>query len=236
MIIAMILAHLVGDYILQWDSLARWKSCELKGVLVHGLVILAVTWLFALPFDPGWWQGILFISITHVLIDAAQLYYHPPIPPLLRFTIDQALHFTMIFIALAAGGFLSLSSLGPDLIAGATTTPWLTAVTFYAFVTMPAWVLLKFLVYAFVKHSPPEFPGKPNKYVGISERLIIMTMVVFGQVLLVPLVALPRVLLTWPRTQSHQMSHQIDPVYMADLATSILLAVLTGYALRLLPL
>ena len=56
MIIAMFLAHLVGDYILQWDSLALWKSRELKGVLAHGLVVTFVTFLFILPFEPTWWQ------------------------------------------------------------------------------------------------------------------------------------------------------------------------------------
>ena len=39
MITSMFLAHLVGDYILQWDSLAMWKSREYKGVLAHTLVV-----------------------------------------------------------------------------------------------------------------------------------------------------------------------------------------------------
>ncbi len=232
MVISMILAHLVGDYILQWDALALWKSRELKGVLVHGAVIFVVTWLFALPFDATWWQGVLFISLTHVLIDAAQLYYRPPISPLHRFTIDQVLHFTMIFIALAAGGYLSLSSLIPDLLTSAASTPWLTAITFYAFVTMPAWVMLKFMVYAAVEHGPPVFPGTPNKYVGIAERVIIATLVAFGQFLLIPLVALPRVLLTLPRTQQHRL----DPLFVADLVSSMSLAIMVGLGLRLLPL
>jgi len=53
MVIAMYLAHLVGDYVLQWDALARWKSRELKGVLAHGMIVLIVTWLLSLPFDAG---------------------------------------------------------------------------------------------------------------------------------------------------------------------------------------
>lgn len=48
MVIAMYLAHLVGDFILQWDNLAQWKSRELKGVLVHGLIIFLTTWFFSL--------------------------------------------------------------------------------------------------------------------------------------------------------------------------------------------
>ena len=232
MVIAMILAHLVGDYVLQWDRLARWKSLSLQGVMVHGAIILAVTWLFALPFDASWWKGVLFISVTHILIDAAQVYYKPPITPLLRFSIDQALHFAMIFIALVAGGYLTIGSLGADLLASAVATPWLTAVTIYAFVTMPAWVLLKFTVYAVVEHAPPDFPAKPSKYVGITERVLITTLVAFGQILLVPLVTLPRLIVAWPQAKQHQL----DRVYLAEFLASATLAIGTGLVLRMLPL
>ncbi len=43
MIISMFLAHLVGDYILQWDALALAKSREFKGVLLHSIIIFIVT-------------------------------------------------------------------------------------------------------------------------------------------------------------------------------------------------
>jgi hypothetical protein len=36
MIAAMLLAHIVVDYVLQWDGLARWKSERLSGVVAHG--------------------------------------------------------------------------------------------------------------------------------------------------------------------------------------------------------
>jgi hypothetical protein len=49
MVIAILLSHLFGDYILQWDSLSRWKSQALGGVLVHGAIVIAITWLFSLP-------------------------------------------------------------------------------------------------------------------------------------------------------------------------------------------
>lgn len=40
MIAAMLLAHIVVDYVLQWDGLARWKSERLSGVIVHGGIVL----------------------------------------------------------------------------------------------------------------------------------------------------------------------------------------------------
>lgn len=231
MIIAMILAHLVGDFILQWDALARWKSQSMQGVIVHSLVLAAVTAAFALPFPPFWWQGVLFISVTHFLIDAVQFYYRPAVPPLLRFFVDQFLHLLMIVVALAAGGFLSWSSLWADILAGAEQTPGLTALLGYAFITMPAWVLIKFAVYGLVKGQPPNFPAGPNKYVGIVERLLITTLVIFGQVLIVPLVALPRLIMDWPRVTKAGG----DSIYLTEFIASIALAVAVGYGLSLFP-
>lgn len=232
----MFLAHLVGDYVLQWDALADWKSRELKGVIAHCIIILVVTALFALPFDPTWWSGILFISLTHFLIDASQLFARRhvdlPIPALVRFIADQTMHALFILLALVWGGFLVWGNLWGGIVASVQAAPMLTALLGYAFVTMPAWVLLKFAVYGLVKGQPPNFPAGPNKYVGITERLIITTLVLTGQVLLVPLVALPRLLMEWPKV----VNGGGDSVYVAELVSSVALAVAVGLGINMLPL
>jgi hypothetical protein len=105
----------------------------------------------------------------------------------------------------------------------------LTALLGYAFITMPSWVLLKFVVYALVKGQPPNFPAVPNKYVGITERLIITTLVLFGPVLLVPLVALPRLVVEWPRVAKGG-----NGVYLAETFSSMALAVGVGIGLNVL--
>lgn len=226
----MLLAHLVGDYVLQWDALAQWKSREMRGVVAHSFVLFVVTALFALPFDPTWWSGILLISISHFAIDAAQLIFKPAIPPLLRFSIDQALHIFFIILALVLGGYLEWGNIWGGIIASAQATPMLTGLLGYAFITMPTWVLLKFVVYALVKGQPPDFPAGPSKYVGITERVIITTLVLFGQVLLVPLVALPRLIIEWPKV----VNAGGDRVYLTELISSVALAVCVGAVLTLL--
>jgi hypothetical protein len=230
MVMAMILAHLVGDYVLQWDALAQWKSRELRGVIAHSIVLFAVTALFAAFIDPTWWWGVLFISVTHFLVDAAQFYFRPPIPPLLRFLIDQFLHFLFILIALLAGGYLVWGAIWPGIVADAQSQPLLTALVGYVFITMPTWVLLKFVVYGLVKGQPPDFPAGPSKYVGITERVLITTLVLFGQILLVPLVALPRLMMEWPRV----VRGGGDVVYVAELISSVVLAVAVGLGLSAL--
>lgn len=227
MIIAMLLAHLVGDYILQWDSLALWKSRELKGVIAHSLVVFIVTVLFALPFSPFWWQGILFIGITHLLIDAVQLYWKPPVPPLFRFLLDQLAHFTVITLALWAGGYLALGTLIANFSSLFQNDRLLVVVTAYAFITMPAWVLVKFAAYGLVKGSAPEFPGITNKYIGILERLLIATFVALGQFVLVPLVTVPRLAMEWRTVVNGEQT----AVYITELLASTAVAVLIGLAI-----
>ncbi|MCA9973010.1 MAG: DUF3307 domain-containing protein [Anaerolineales bacterium] len=226
----MFLSHLVGDFILQWDALAGWKSREFKGVLAHCGVVLLVTWLFALPFDAGWWRGVLFIGGTHLLIDAVQLYVRPPIPELLRFLLDQLAHLAVILIALVWGGFLDPGGLTGEIGRFLADERTLLILLGYAFVTMPTWVIAKFLAYGLVRGAPPNFPEGSNKYIGILERLLMTTFVMLGQFVLVPLVALPRLALEWPQVARSDRA----PVYLVELLCGTALAVGTGLLLNAL--
>lgn len=227
MVPAMFLAHLVGDYVLQWDKLAAWKSRELKGVLAHCSIVFVVTWLFALPFDPDWWQGVVFIGVAHTFIDAVQLYVKPPIPAILRFTLDQAAHFAVIVIALAAGGFLEISAITADFAAITHSERLMIYLLGYAFVTMPAWVIVKFTAYGLVRGSAPEFPGRTNKYIEIFERILITTFVAFGQFLLVPLVVIPRLMAEMGDTIRDDQT----TIYIVELLASVTTAVTVGLLL-----
>jgi uncharacterized membrane protein len=228
MIVAMFLAHLVGDFILQWDRLAQWKSRELQGVLVHGLIVTVVTWVFAIPFAPGWWQGILFIGIAHTTIDAAQWLYTLPGSPLIRFLSDQFLHLLVILIALAAGGYLNLTTPGDDILFGIQHNYFLVYLLGYAFLTMPAWVLLKFLGYALVERTGPSFLDGSRKYIGIVERVLVATFVLMGQFILIPLVAIPRLVLEWRQISNKDRR----TLYLFELFTGVSLAVGVGLLLR----
>ncbi len=229
MIIAMFLAHLVGDYILQWNRLAAWKSRELKGVTAHCLIVFAVTWLFSLPFNTHWWPWIIFIGVTHFLIDAIQLRIKLPISALARFTLDQFAHFVIIIAALAGGGYLDLTIALQNSLALLQSDMILFYLSGYAFVTMPAWVLVKFTAYGLVQGSAPQF-GDSSKYLGIMERLLMTTFVAMGQYSLVPIVILPRLLMEWPQVVREERT----AVYLAELLASVTLALFVGILFRLI--
>jgi hypothetical protein len=94
MLQALFFAHLLGDYVLQTDRIAIWKSRSVWGVLVHGGIVTFVTWLCTMPFALDWWPYALLIGAIHILIDVArtQIGKTDPATTLFLFLLDQALH------------------------------------------------------------------------------------------------------------------------------------------------
>ena len=229
MVFALYLSHLVADYLLQWDALARWKSREYKGVLAHGLIVLLVTWLFSMPFDPGWWRWALFIGLTHTAVDAIRPRLGAYFPALPLFLLDQVVHLSLITFALHSTGYLAVPSLLADAAPLLHHKRLQVYVLGLVFVTMPAWVLVEFAAYGLLKGSAPDFAQAPNKYLSSLERALMTIFVVLGQFVLVPLVALPRLAVEWRQVSGGHRA----PVYVTELLASVTLAVVVGLGLRL---
>jgi hypothetical protein len=237
MVTAMFLAHLVGDYVLQWDGLACWKSRELKGVLAHGAIVGLVAWLFSLRFAPGWWPYVLVIALTHVAVDAAPLALQKRCPlqsdgrlALARYLIDQLVHIGVILAVLVWSGYLTMPSLVTGLVSALQDNLPLAFVLGYAFITTPTWVLVQFLVHGLINGSTPDFTQTGDKYMGILERGLITTFVMTGQFVLVPVVTLPRLVFDGPRVMGTRQS----TLYVAELLASVTLAIAIGMGLRYL--
>jgi len=89
----LILAHLVGDFVLQ----NRWlvlRKRTLHGLIIHvGMVGLATT---AVIWDHlgQWWPWLVMILVVHGVTDWAKLRLEPRLrlPPILPFLADQAVH------------------------------------------------------------------------------------------------------------------------------------------------
>jgi hypothetical protein len=176
----------LGDYILQWDSLAIWKSKSPKGAFVHGAIVWATTAAIALAIDPGWWPYVLFIGLSHLVIDMAKtVLIGPlrPIPMLGYFLLDQLAHLFIIVAALVNSSYLVLNSVaGHD----ASKNILLAFILGYALLCVPARVFMYFLLQALydaLRAAPPAAFG--NRYVSYLERGIVATTVVLGQPILI---------------------------------------------------
>jgi hypothetical protein len=233
MIIAMLLAHLMGDYVLQWDALATWKSQSVKGAAFHGSIVLAVTLLFAVLIDPHWWPWALLIGLAHIVIDASWVRLNRRFATrglygLARLLTDQMLHLAVIGGAIVLSGYAAPIGLPGTLVAEIQTHRWWAVALAYVLISIPAWIFIEFVFYGLINGSAPDFGRvKKYKYVGSLERSLIVTFVATGQFALVPVVALPRLVLESPQ----YFNDNRTTLYLAEWLGSLALAVLIGLAL-----
>ncbi len=108
-----LICHLMGDYVLQTDWMARTKISSLSAAIVHALV-------YSLPFTliTGFSWALLVIFATHVVIDRYRLASHimrikqwswrgqNPLPPppeistILLIVIDNTVHLTINYLSI----------------------------------------------------------------------------------------------------------------------------------------
>ncbi len=93
-------AHLIGDFVLQFEELYRLKTRSWKGhvlhVVIHALVSLAV--VFPLLGNSGVWLFILAVTVLHLGEDLLKysLQQKHPSWRFFLFTADQAVHAAVI--------------------------------------------------------------------------------------------------------------------------------------------
>jgi len=99
----LVLAHLLGDFVLQPSKLVQWKMKSVWGVFTHVMVHFSLLCILLAPFIyTGGYKlifVILFISTTHFIIDQSKISYDlrhdKKVKP---FIIDQLLHLLMLIL------------------------------------------------------------------------------------------------------------------------------------------
>lgn len=199
LLIQLILAHLLGDFLLQpnkWVALKERKKIKAiplyLHILLHIALILLITW------DLHFWKAALLLGGIHGAIDLLKIYAQRPGIKRLWFFIDQLLH----LISLLAVWYYVTPDAGLWMQSYFTTTNLL-YFTAYLFVTVPAAVIIKVIISRWqpdldIKSSRiTETPGAYNqlnktpaqapqslqdagKYIGMLERVFILTFLLAG--------------------------------------------------------
>lgn len=172
-LIKLILAHLLTDFVLQpksWIESRSQRHFQSAHLYLHGLITGLVAWLF---IGVHYWWVALTVLVTHTAIDGWKSYR--PVETKF-FLIDQILHFLVIlacwyFIFINADDVLSAWEL-------INTKNTLTVITAYVFVTFPSGILIGQLTQKW-RDQIPDAPtlGNAGKWIGIIERVIILTLV-----------------------------------------------------------
>lgn len=174
----LLLAHMIGDFILQpkaWVRDKEEKRIASKYLYFHVMLHFAVA--MVLLWDIDHWKLVLFITISHYLIDLAKIYATPwfenrSIP----FFIDQLLHLAVLYGCSYFGDFLGHSR---ELL---SQIDW-ALVTATVFVTFPSAVIMEKLLERMSRQIELDHESLSNagKYIGIIERLFVLTFLVLGR-------------------------------------------------------
>ena len=233
-LLKMLLAHLVGDYVVQGDLIANWKARAVAGVLVHGLIVTIVTVLFAYPYDANLENlyAALAIGGIHTFIDLTnfigtkRIQKKDGLSSFVLFLCDQLAHLLSIIGVSAALGVLPAPV---EILHILQDNRLLTLAFAYVFISMPAWVLITFTIGSIKRTGPDFVSATQRKYMTIFERGLIMTLLLFGQIFLMPLIAIPRLLQDHSTVEGTSRS-----AYVSEWVLSVILTLAVAFTVQLL--
>lgn len=176
--IPLILAHLLGDFLLQPNSWVADKERKKAGSIYLYLHVLVHTVLsFVFLWDLNLWWIAVIIGVTHFLIDWIKLSFQNHKTKRTWFFVDQLLHVAVISVlsVIYFPYFRWEDFFNPEN---------LKLLTAAVFLTVPSSILIKTLISIWtpvtVEHSKLQTESLVNagKYIGILERLLVFVFIV----------------------------------------------------------
>lgn len=174
--ILLILAHLLGDFVLQpnaWVVDKESKKLKSKYLYVHVLIHTVLSFIFL--WNPELWWVAFFVGISHFIIDASKLSFQNIKTKKRWFFIDQALH-----IAVIAGVSFYFNEFNFEFL---KTQNFLKIVMAIVFLSSPSSIIIKTLLSSWTPapeaqtHLQTESLSSAGKYIGILERLLVFTFI-----------------------------------------------------------
>ena len=175
--IPLILAHLLGDFLLQPNSWVADKERKKAGsvylylhILLHTVLAFVFLWNIEL-----WWIAAV-IGVSHFLIDWAKLNFQNAKTKRTWFFVDQLLHVLVI-------GALSMLYFPYFIWEDFFNSESLKLITAVVFLTVPSSIFIKTLISIWtpitIEHSKLQTESLVNagKYIGILERLLVFVFI-----------------------------------------------------------
>ncbi len=178
-LLKLIAAHLIGDFLLQWDRLCAMKfdsalRGRIKALCIHSGIQAMLSYLFVGEWTLWLLPAVIFVC--HFMIDYIKVMTGRKDLPVLL--LDQLAHYAVIFLVwwfMFVKGHCS-STAATSLL---SYTFWL-IVTGYIAVLTPTSILIKsFMEYEKWMPEGAYAPGLPNagKWIGYLERVLILTFI-----------------------------------------------------------
>lgn len=174
--IKLILAHLLGDFILQPNAwVADKEHYKLKSKFLYFHVLIHTVLSFIFLWDLQLWWVAALVGGTHFIIDAAKLSFQNVKTKKRWFFIDQLLHVLVI-----AGVSFYFQEFNFSFL---QNQEFLKIIMAALFLTTPASIFIKLLLSSWTpapdgpNNIQTESLSSAGKYIGILERLLVFTFI-----------------------------------------------------------
>ncbi len=169
-----ILAHLIGDFLLQPDKWVKGKSDgkHKTKYLYYHIGVHALALLLCLQFQFQYWLGIICILGTHFIFDWMKIRFQNKKNEILLFFADQIAHLIVI-----AAVVLCYEPYKID-IEYCFAPPVIVTLVALTMVTQVSAIVIKVLLSRWKMKD--ENPNQAGKYIGMLERLFIFFFVIMN--------------------------------------------------------
>lgn len=237
LLIRLLLAHIISDFILQTDKMVKSKKWLSLYMLVHIIIVFAST--FALS---GLWKISIFIAVLHWFTDSVkvEIQSRSNLKPNLVFTADQLFHFLIIIIA----WFWHFDMF--EKVFKTISLPFLNyklslILLAYAWVYFPVGYLIKFATQS-INHTNVTATLNTNaddkiehggKLIGQFERIIILTLVLLNQFDAIGFLITGKSIIRFADHNSNLRSEYVLVGTMMSYALAILTGIFVNYMLSI---
>jgi hypothetical protein len=177
LLVKLLLAHLLGDFVLQSNSWANDKATQkLKSVKLYYHFAVYTLCVFVIVWDWQLWKGLLLLLVFHYLVDIVKVLLQHNGNRVAWFIIDQILHLAAIVVF-----WLCVSAPQIDL-KSIINEKTLVITTAIVFLTIPVSVIIRELTSKWADNLGENNSLKDaGKYIGMLERILIFIFIILNR-------------------------------------------------------
>jgi hypothetical protein len=175
-LVKLVLAHLVGDFLLQPRSWVLHKEEKKAGswkLYVHACIHAAL--VFLLFRDSTTWPLALAVGLSHLVTDTIRVYFQKEKTRTAWFLADQGIH---LLVIVALWWYWTAI---PDVVPFLTSPRFILYVTALFFLTQPMAIIVATVMRPWAERIPQENDHSlenAGKYIGVLERLFVFGFII----------------------------------------------------------
>lgn len=224
LLIRLVFAHLLADFLFQKSSWVKdriEKKWRAKSLYLHILIVGLLTWLFSGKFQIIWIP--VFVVVTHFFTDVWKSYSKNSVA---HFFLDQVIHILIIIVAWLFYSEVKLEDF-EGLWDQLNSAKVLGIITGYYFVMWPAGFFIAKITENWQNQINTEGLTDAGKWIGISERILILTFVLINQFAGIGFLIAAKSILRFGEIKNKGQRKDAEYILLGTMI-SFILAILTG--------